>query len=192
MKKINLLLLLVFSTHYISPMLIEDGHINSAVIKERSEKFLNNLFEDKTFTAIKTEFQTLPQLAKYRVLLACGDAKPIIMMAHVPHEQREEIASQVLGLDKKSAQLFCSFPINKALGKYQRAISKRQRYQTLSLPLGFCYRTSDDTCILLCNAIKSTKKEYFLKNEELKKLQKLLQEDPLVIEALGIKNEFFY
>src|SRR5207244_8854445 len=76
--------------------------------------------------------------------------------------------------------------------KYQRAISKRQRYQTLSLPLGFCYRTSDDTCILLCNAIKSTKKEYFFKNEELKKLQKLLQEDPLVIEALGIKNEFFY
>ena len=156
----------------------------------QAEKFLNTIF-DKKFDEIKNSFSCLSKQVRHEILALCGDAKPILLMAHLPHEQRVEVASHILDCDKESAEKFCSSSIKDALDTYTYAVKKAQ-WHSLKLPANFYYRANDETLQLLTNAIAAQDKKYSLTAEEFEQLELLLAKEKWLTEKLGLKSVFIY
>jgi len=182
-------------THQLLGM--QSHNINSQKIKQETHNFLSNIF-DKNFIKIKKDFHKQPLLVKQRILLACGEAKPFLLIAmSLPKDQQHEVIARQLDYDKKSADLFCSQSLGFSLNHYHKALAQADYYKyiaspSVNLPVGFHYRTSTHTCNLLVKAVKSTQRHSFLTQAEIEQLYDLFQNDRWIIEALNIKSQFLY
>jgi hypothetical protein len=153
-------------------------------------KFLNDVL-DKNFDEIKNSFHSFNTQTKNMILASCGDAKPIFLIAELPHEQRIEVTSHLLNGDIESAELFCSLPVKDALTTYTHAVEKAQCH-CLKLPVGFYYKTNNETLQLLQNALLAQNKPHCLTDTEFKQLQLLLKKEKWLSKQLGLNNTFIY